>query len=75
MQFEWFDAARHEDETFLKDNIDTFAQQQDKQGRTALVISVQHGHNRCVDLLIAKEAGIETEKDGQQSCTPLSTTT
>lgn len=46
----------------MKDNIDTFAQQQDKQGRTALVISVQHGHNRCVDLLIAKEAGIETEK-------------
>lgn len=62
MQFEWFDAARRGDETFLKDNIDTFAQQQDKQGRTALVISVQHGHNRCVDLLIAKEAGIETEK-------------
>lgn len=62
MQFEWFDAARRGDETFLRDNIDAFARKQDKQGRTALIISIQHGHNKCVELLVAKEAGIETEK-------------
>lgn len=62
MQFEWFDAARRGDETFLKDNLDAFARKQDKQGRTALIISIQHGHSQCADLLIAKEAGLETKK-------------
>lgn len=62
MLFEWFDAARRGDETFLRDNINVFARKQDKQGRTALIISIQHRHNSCIDLLAMKEAGIETEK-------------